>query len=51
MIIAGVRMQRMAREWAAEKKVKAALLKGLENVRRKRKEREAAKSRDGQDVR
>lgn len=37
-------MQRMAKEWATEKKVKAALMKGLENVRRKRKEREAAKA-------
>ena len=43
MIVAGARMQRMAKEWAAEQKVRVALLKGLENVRRKRKEREAAK--------
>lgn len=40
MIIAGVRMQRLARNWAAEKKVKAALIRGLESVRRRRKERE-----------
>ncbi len=37
MIIAGARMQRMAKKWAAEKQIKSGLVKGLENVRRRRK--------------
>jgi hypothetical protein len=42
MIIAGTRMQRMAKNWAKEKNVKAGLVKGLENVRMRRKERDVA---------
>lgn len=42
MVVAGVRMQRMSKEWAVEKKIRIGLLKGLENVRRRRREREAA---------
>lgn len=38
MVVAGLRMQRWAKGWAAEKKVKAGLLKGLEDVRRRRRE-------------
>lgn len=39
-------MQRLAKEWAVEQKVRVAILKGLENVRRKRKEREEAKAKE-----
>lgn len=36
MVIAGLRMQRMAKSWAAEKNVKAGLVQGLEGGRRSR---------------
>lgn len=38
MIVAGLRMQRFANAWAAEKKIKAGLLRSLEGVKRRRRE-------------
>ena len=39
VVLAGVKMQNMAREWSEQKKLKASLVKGLENLRSERKEK------------
>lgn len=50
MVLAGVKMQNMAREWSEQKKLKASLVKGLENLRSERLEMVGRKEKGGKQV-
>ena len=45
MVLASCRMKRQASEWAQQKKLKASLVKGLENLRNEQRQGKGKKGR------